>query len=133
MSTWTAAGADLTDAFKLLETGKLKSCRFLVDQTFQQRKPAFAAKIRELFGIESVRVTRNHAKFSLIKNDKWNLVLKTSMNLNFNPRLEDFDLQDSKELSDFLQGLMDEIYDRIPPRSLGMSMHGEKERFERIK
>lgn len=112
ISTWTAAGSDLTDAHKLIESEKIRSLRFLVDHTFQRRKPAFAAKIRELFGPESVRVTRNHAKFTLIQNDVWNLVVKTSMNLNFNPRLEDFDIQDDKRLADFLGSLMDEIFKR---------------------
>jgi len=118
ISTWTAAGADLTDAFQLLESGKMTQCRFLVDHTFQRRKPAFAAKIRELFGIDAVRVTKNHAKFVLIRNDKWDIVLKTSMNLNTNPRLEDFDIQDDKVMADFLQGLMDEIFQKVKPKAL---------------
>lgn len=110
ISTWTAAGSDLTDANALLESGLIRRLRFLVDHTFQRRKPAFAAKIRELFGPESVRVTRNHAKFILVENDQWNIVVKTSMNLNFNPRLEDFDIQDDPRLAGFLRGLMDEIF-----------------------
>lgn len=132
ISTWTAAGADLTDAFNLIQSGKLLSCRFLVDHTFQRRRPAFAAKIRELFGAESVRVTRNHAKFSLIYNDQWNLVLKTSMNLNFNPRLEDFDIQDDPELAKFLLDLMDEIFKRITPKAILDNSFKNENRFKKL-
>jgi hypothetical protein len=130
LSTWTAAGSDLTDAFKLIDSGKMRSFRILVDHTFQRRKPAFAAKVRELFGIEAVRVTRNHAKFCLIRNDTWDLVIKTSMNLNFNPRLEDFDIADDPRTADFLQGLMNEIFTRLKPRYLFDRFKENEERFK---
>lgn len=132
ISTWTAAGADLTAAHDLLVSGKLLSCRFLVDHTFQRRKPAFASLVRELFGADSIRVTRNHAKFSLIRNEKWNIVLKTSMNLNTNPRLEDFDIQDDTQLADFLQSLMDEIFVRVKPKALFDTIMTNERWFERL-
>ena len=118
VSTWTAAGADLSEAFDLVQSGKITDIAFLVDLSFQRRKPAFAAKIRELFGETSVRVTKNHAKFCLIMNDKWRLVLNTSMNLNFNPRFEDFYLQDDPALADFLYGIMKEIFKKSKKSSL---------------
>jgi len=118
LSTWTASGSDLTEAHGFIKSGIMRSFRCLVDNTFQRRKPAFASLIRELFGIESIRVTRNHAKFCLIRNDNWNLVLNTSMNLNTNARLEDFLLQDNIELAEFLQGFMDEIFTRIKAKNL---------------
>ena len=132
ISTWTAAGADLSDAHELLKSGKLLSIRFLVDHTFQRRKPAFAAKIRDLFGIESIRVTRNHAKFCLIRNGEWDIVLKTSMNLNSNPRLEDFDIQDDVGLANFLQSLMDEIFGRLKPKYLFDACKDNENRFRKI-
>ena len=90
ISTWTAARADLNDAYSFLESGKIRAFRCLVDNTFQRREPGLAAHIRDLFGIDAIRVTRNHAKFCLLRNDDWNLVINTSMNLNSNPRLENF-------------------------------------------
>lgn len=132
VSTWTAAGADLNDAFELIESGKMLSARFLVDHTFQRRKPAFAARIRELFGADAVRVTRNHAKFCLIRNEKWHLVLKTSMNLNFNPRLEDFDLQDDPVLADFLEGIMTEIFGRFKKTDIDDPTPLNERRFEKL-
>jgi len=113
VSTWTAAGTDLTDAAEFLKDGKIKSIRFIVDHTFQRRKPAFAAKIRELFGLESVRVTKNHAKFCMIRNDEWDIVIRTSMNLNFNPRFENFEIDDDPALANFLQSFVNEIFGKI--------------------
>ena len=132
LSTWTAAGGDLTEAHGFLKSGTMRRFRCLVDATFQRRKPAFAAKIRELFGIESIRVTRNHAKFCLIRNEKWDLVITTSMNLNTNPRLEDFFIQDNIKLADFLQGLMDEIFDRIKPKSLYDTSKANEEIYKKL-
>ena len=132
LSTWTAAGGDLTEAHGFIESGAMRSFRCLVDNTFQRRKPAFAARIRELFGIEAIRVTRNHAKFCLIRNEKWSIVINTSMNLNSNPRLEDFLIQDNAALADFLQNIMDAIFKRIKPRHLYDSCKDNEERFKKL-
>ena len=37
------------------------------------------------------------------------------MNLNRNPRLEQYDIDDSLELCDFFQGIIDEIFEKMPP------------------
>ena len=132
LSTWTASGSDLTEAHGFIKSGAMRSFRCLVDNTFQRRKPAFASLIRELFGIESIRVTRNHAKFCLIRNDNWNLVLNTSMNLNVNARLEDFLLQDNIELAEFLQEFMDEIFHRIKAKNLYASCTKNEEKFQTL-
>ena len=104
----------------------------LVDMTFQRRAPALAAKARELFGIDAIRVTRNHAKFCLIRNERWNIVLKTSMNLNMNPRMEDFDIQDCEKLADFLQAILDEIFGRIKPRALYAALKDNIAQFKTL-
>ena len=114
VSTWTAASADIEEAFRLMESGALKDVRFLVDYTFQRRQPAFASKLRDLFGTDAVRVTSNHAKFVLLQNDRWNIVIRTSMNLNKNPRLEDFAIDDDPALSGYLLDLMAEVWDSQP-------------------
>ncbi len=127
LSTWTAAGSDLSEAADFLNSGKIKSIKFVLDSTFQRRKPAFAAKIRELFGFGSIRVTKNHAKFCLIRNEKWNIVLRTSMNLNYNPRFENFELDDDLVFAEFLQEIMDEIFNKVSKQNLyGNSTLSEK-------
>ncbi|GAF71785.1 unnamed protein product [marine sediment metagenome] len=129
ISTWTASGNDMQDFFGYLESGKIKSVRFLVDFTFQRRHPGAAARMRELFGIESVRVTKNHAKFCLFRNDIWNIVLTSSMNMNFNPRLEHFDIQDDVGMADYLQTLMDEIFVRLKPKNMFLGIMDNTRRF----
>jgi hypothetical protein len=114
ISTWTASKADLNNVLDFLEKGRIKSARFLIDFTFQRRSPEVAKRIRDIFGLESLRITRNHAKFFTIGNESngWWVSCKTSMNLNQNPRFEDFDLSNNKDLYVFLNDLVDELFNQ---------------------
>lgn len=110
LSTWTAAAADLDDVLKFLQSGKIVGAKFLLDFSFQRRQPEVAQSIRDRFGLESVRVTKNHAKFFLVENKQWTITCKTSMNLNTNPRFEDFDLSNDQQLFAFMRTIADEIF-----------------------
>ncbi len=133
ISTWTAANNDMTQAHALLESGKITDIKFLVDATFQRRAPGLAHSLRDKFGPKAVRVTRNHAKFVMFKNDKWSLVMVTSMNLNQNPRLEDFFLLDNPDLAQYLTGLMDEIFNRIKVSDIEKMSSFHQKRFDSLK
>lgn len=115
ISTWTAAGADIAEAFELLESGRIRSARFLLDHSFQRRQPAFCGQVRNLFGDDAIRITKNHAKLVVLTNDDWNVNVLTSMNLNQNPRLEFLLVRESAELAEFNLGWIDEIFERNKP------------------
>ena len=110
LSTWTAKHADLTQMMGFLKSGLVTDAKFILDFSFQRRAPAVAQAIRDTFGIESLRITRNHAKFFLLGNAEWSLTCKTSMNLNTNPRLEDFDISNDRNLFDFLSCIVADIF-----------------------
>jgi len=57
-----------------------------------------------------VRVAQNHAKFAIFQNKTWRIVLRSSMNLNMNPRFEDFQIAHDPELATFLNAILDEIW-----------------------
>jgi len=133
ISTWTAANNDMTQAHALLESGKMTDVKFLVDASFQRRAPGLAHSLREKFGPRSIRVTRNHAKFVMIKTKKWNLVMVTSMNMNQNPRLEDFFLLDNPGLAEYLTGLMEEIFNRIKVSDIEKMAKFHQKRFDSLK
>ena len=111
VSTWTVGGQDLTSLHDLLRDERILSVRFLVDASFQTRQPSIVKHLVGEFGVESMRVTNNHAKFFLLRNDTWRVSCKTSMNLNFNPRFEDFDISADEALHDFLDGVVTAIFD----------------------
>lgn len=110
IATWSAAAGDIKAAHKFLGDGRIRSIRFLVDYSFQSRKPDFCQELTATFGHECIRVTVTHAKYIMIRNDDWNLVIRTSMNLNYNPRYENFEISDSFEFAEFQQRIIDEIW-----------------------
>ena len=106
ISTWTAAGAELEAAKDFLKSKQIKSLRFLVDQSFPTRQPDYCKVLFKTFGKECIRMTRSHCKFALIMNDEWNLVIRTSMNLNENRRIENFEISEDKDFAGFFVGLI---------------------------
>ena len=86
ISTWTAAHSHLDRTAELIESLSLKSFRMIVDRSFKTRQQKYYDHMVDLFGIESIREITTHAKFMVISNDLFNVVVRTSMNLNENPR-----------------------------------------------
>jgi hypothetical protein len=115
ISTWTASGAGIDRAFELFEKGSLKTCRFLFDASFRARHPEFCEIAVKRFGVNSIRTVRNHAKFVVLRNAKWNLCLRTSMNLNHNPRLENFEISDDKKMARYFEAFVDEVFETFAP------------------
>jgi len=112
ISTWTASHTDVTTILEFVQSNRVDTARWLVDLTFQRRTPALAKQIREVFGADAIRVAKTHAKFATISNDKWQVVIRTSMNLNFNPRFEDFTIAHDPRLFAFLSQIVDEVWSK---------------------
>lgn len=110
ISTWTAANAEIKKAENFLRNNKIKSLRFLFDRGFPTRQPKYFELMRSLFGDEVFRLTRSHCKFVTIVNDQWNVAIRTSMNLNENKRIENFEISDCKALSDYLVEIVDGFF-----------------------
>jgi hypothetical protein len=113
ISTWTAAGADTQRAKDFLLHGYIKKMRWLVDRSFLSRQPDYCSILINEFG-DSIRTLRNHSKFILIFNESWNFVIRTSMNLNSNPRMESFEISEDSEFLFFLKNYVDEIFEKVP-------------------
>lgn len=110
ISTWTAGNADLSRSAEQLRCGNIRSLRFVADCSFGQRQPGYLAELVRLFGEGAIRTTRTHAKFAVITNDEWSVAVRTSMNLNENPRLENIEVSDDPVLAGFLLQVVDEIF-----------------------
>lgn len=128
LSTWTAARHEIQSLEKFVAAGRLTGMRWLIDFTFSRRDPEAAHQIRRTFGLDCIRVAQTHSKFALVENDAWQLVLRTSMNLNMNPRFEDFTVAHDPELAAFLRRLLDDIWTR-QKRSLADAAGREQRRF----
>ena len=112
LSTWTAGNADIRHCYSFVETGNITSTRWVVDRSFPTRQPEYFDALVKRFGAKSIRVTNTHAKFCTIQNDEWSLCVRTSMNLNKNPRFENFEISDDPNMAAYFTAIVDEVFER---------------------
>ncbi|HOO50636.1 MAG TPA: hypothetical protein PLK94_05025 [Alphaproteobacteria bacterium] len=115
VSTWSTGIRDTENLGLLINKGLFTSVSLCLDRSFAGRQPQYLESVVKTWGWDNIRMTRNHAKFFLLRNDSWNICCRSSMNLNRNPRLEQYDIDDSLELCEFFQGIIDEIFEKMPP------------------
>jgi len=115
LSTWTAAHAHLERSAELIASADILRMRMVVDCSFEARQPEYVQHLRQLFSPESIRAIRTHAKFIVIRNAEWNVVVRTSMNLNNNPRLENIEISEHPGFAEHFESLVDEIFLEVPP------------------
>ena len=83
----------------------------MIDAGARVRNAGIIAEWKSSFGEGSVRYITNHAKIARIESASGlKLLLRGSMNLNFNPRFEQFDITEGG--ADF--DLVEEIEDELP-------------------
>ncbi|MDO5534151.1 MAG: hypothetical protein Q4F65_05830 [Propionibacteriaceae bacterium] len=114
IATWSAGLYDIDAAERFVADGRIRSIRFVMDSATQKRGQAAAVDIGRLFGEDRIRTTRSHAKFVLVRNDEWSVVITSSMNLNLNPRIEQFEMTDDAERCAMFCGFVDELFRELP-------------------
>jgi len=112
LSTWTASAHEIQSLKAMSDRGTVLGTRWLIDFSMARRDPAATSQLREAFSHDNVRVAQVHAKFAILQNRDWKVVCRSSMNLNMNPRYEDFQLAHDPELAQFLNAILDEIFAR---------------------
>jgi hypothetical protein len=110
--TWTIGLVEAHLLGTLFERHHVRSMRFVLDYSFSAREAGVWEIMRSRFGVDAVRVTKCHAKLVLIRNDSWNLVVRSSMNLNDCPRLEFVDIDDSPELSAYCWSIVEAYWSK---------------------
>lgn len=111
LCTWTAAEFDVDQLSAMIHHGKITDFRLIIDRGFVSCVAnRFRKTLAEYFGINAIRETLTHAKFTLISNSEWSVVIRTSMNLNNNPRIEYIQVADDPELMAFYKTACDAIF-----------------------
>lgn len=110
IGTWVAADYSLERTHQLMLSGEITRLRMIVDYSFDARQPEFCHMMREHFGEDSIRAMRTHAKFLLIRSDTHDVFLRTSMNLNENPRLENLEISEDRAFCEYWSNVVDEIF-----------------------
>ena len=111
ISTWTAAGASIQAIDNLMKRNELESMKWIIDRSFVNRQPELCNMIKDRFGDDSIRSCKCHAKFMLVWNDKFDITLRTSMNLNRNLRIEDFTITEDFALCEFMRNIVKQMFE----------------------
>ena len=90
--TWTVAGYEIECLERLRQDQRITSGTLIIDAGARHKNAGLIRQWKDTFGKLSVRYVVNHAKIVTIHNEAFKLLLRGSMNLNFNPRFEQFDL-----------------------------------------
>lgn len=114
VTTWAASQQGIKRAFQFLHNKRVRKIRFMIDVGAKKVRDDSFSDLLDSYG-DSIRTTKIHAKFVLIRNEKWDIVIRTSANLNRNQRVENFEIDDDKEFADFLQRFFDEAFKLIVP------------------
>ena len=115
ISTWIASQAATTKVCHFMEDNRFLSVKFLVDRMFSEsRKPVYDYIVKN-FGLDAIRTSRNHAKFCILYNDDYSVVIETSANLNKNTRLETFRITEDDQFCLFFRNIFDEFFNIISP------------------
>lgn len=107
--TWCIAEYEVEAFERLLASRQITAATLVVDRSAEQRNVELLDRWRDRFGASSVKICMNHAKLATISNGAMRLLARGSMNLNFNPRFEQFDLSEGDPAFDLVREIESEI------------------------
>lgn len=107
--TWAIADYEVEAMGGLLGDRRLTAARLILDRSAEFRNTAVVDQWRDRFGVASVRVCKNHAKIARVWTADRRVLLRGSMNLNFNPRFEQADVTVNGEDFDLVAALEDTL------------------------
>lgn len=95
--TWTIADYEVQVIERLIADGRITYAELIIDKAAERKNEAIIDKWRERFGDNTVRWLKNHAKIATLDDGEYQICLRGSFNLNFNPRFENFDWSEGGE------------------------------------
>jgi hypothetical protein len=107
--TWTIADYEVEAMAGLMARQEITAGRLVIDASADRRNGLIIEQWRQRFGDQAVRICKNHAKIARVWNAKIRLLLRGSMNLNFNPRFEQLDITEGGEDFDLVERIESEL------------------------
>lgn len=106
--TWTIADYEVQAFTSLLGAG-ISEARLVIDPGGRKKNADLIRVFRDRFGPGSVKIALNHAKIALVEGNGLRVLLRGSMNLNFNPRFEQLDVTEGGPDFDLVERVMSEL------------------------
>lgn len=107
--TWAIAEYEVEVFTALMDRQEIRSGRLVIDYSAEHRNAGLIQQWRDRFGDDSVRIVRSHAKIARVWNDDYRFLARGSMNLNYNPRFEQFDLTEGGDDFEMVAQIEDEL------------------------
>jgi len=108
--TWTVAEYEVQVLKRLREDRRVTGGRLVIDAAARTKNAGIIAEWKGSFGDGSVRYVTNHSKIARIESASGlKFLLRGSMNLNFNPRFEQFDITEGGPDFDLVEEIEDEL------------------------
>ncbi len=108
--TWTVAEYEVEVLTRLRDDRRLTGGRLIIDAGARLKNHQIISGWQAAYGPDSVRYVVNHAKLARIETASGlRFLLRGSMNLNFNPRFEQFDITEGGPEFDLIKGIEDEL------------------------
>ena len=92
--TWCIAEYEVQVFERLMMDKRLTEATLVIDPAARNKSKKNLEAWRARFGNDSVRWVYNHAKLATVRNSDKKVLIRGSMNLNYNPRFEQFDLSE---------------------------------------
>lgn len=117
ISTWSAGLYDVEVANRFLNTGLIRSIRFVLDVSFRNNggSKGYSNLLMDMFGEECIRTTRTHAKFVTITNETHQFSISSTANLNENKRLEIFHFSDDPARAEWYLEIVENLFHDVKP------------------
>jgi hypothetical protein len=110
--TWTVAEYEVQVLSRLRMDRRILSGRLVIDHGARNKNAVIIAEWKARFGCDSVRYVVNHAKIATVETPSGlQFLLRGSMNLNFNPRFEQFDISEGGPAFQLVKQIEDELLD----------------------
>lgn len=100
LAVWTASTDQLRALHTMHRQEYFKSVRLLIDRSMPSRDKQATDTLKELFGVEAVRVWSSHAKFAIFTGGELPVLLLTSANLARNRNVEDWSVYADEALAE---------------------------------
>lgn len=108
--TWTVAEYEVQVLTRLRIDERITEGRLVIDHGARVKNSAIIADWKNQFGAGSVRYVINHAKIATVESESGlRFLLRGSMNLNYNPRFEQFDITEGGPEFDLVREIEDEL------------------------
>ena len=105
--TWTIADYEVEAMVGLMARQEITAGLLILDASADRRNAHICNQWRDRFGESAVKIVKNHAKLATVTTDRFRLLLRGSMNLNQNPRFEQFDMTEGDAAYELVKSIED--------------------------